>query len=125
VERQDADGAAPFRELSTVRGGTVQIGASGSGRALAAGEELRLRDARGILASVRTADSGVVVTFRGRVTGARNGLGDAAPDLMPTRLAEMPPGRATLLLGAVAALAGGLAYAAPLTRRHPPPRTPT
>jgi hypothetical protein len=65
VERQDAPGGAPFRERSTVRGGTVRIGAGGAERPLGPGDALRLTGVRGTLVSARAADTSVVVTFRG------------------------------------------------------------
>ena len=76
-----------LRRVSSIKSGTLYLESlGGQERAVRDGESLEFDESSGIIRSLRLTDAGLVLRFRGTVSGMRTGWGDAQRTLMPSLL---------------------------------------
>lgn len=76
-----------LRKVSSIKSGTLYLESlGGQQRPVRDGEALEFDESSGIIRSLRLTDAGLVLRFRGTVSGMRTGWGDAQRSLMPSLL---------------------------------------
>jgi hypothetical protein len=76
-----------LRRVSSIKSGTLYLESlGGQERQVRDGELLEFDESSGIIRSLRLTDAGLVLRFRGTVSGMRTGWGDAQRSLMPSLL---------------------------------------